>query len=231
MNVKPLLFVLCAVIFYATACKKNNDAPTPAGLTDSLNIVNASADTVNIYLNGTRLNGNSSLYPGGSTAYSYYVPVGKPTFQVKKTFNPATSAVQTLFSYTPDLAAHHYYSWFIAGESASQSFTTVDELQNDTEAGTCYVRFVNASPSGGTLSFSAGGVAYNNQAFGSASTFQLVDTASLSPILLYQAGSSTPAVSGHYPLLEGYSYTFYAQGTPNGTGNSVFTVGVTVNIE
>src|ERR1700741_4049498 len=153
MNIKPLLFILCAAIFYFTACKKNNDAPTPLTLADSLNIVNASTDTINLYLNGTRLTQNTSLYPAGSTGY-YFVPSGKQTYQVKKVFNPATSVVQSLFSYSPNLTPHQYYSWFIAGESATQSFTVPDALQVDTVAGTCYVRFVNASPTAGSLSFS-----------------------------------------------------------------------------
>lgn len=228
MHIKLLLLIFCIAVISFSACQKNNDAPVVSTSIDSLNVINASAQAVNFYLNGTRLNNNSNLNIGGSSGY-YTVPSGQQTYQIKKVFDPATSIVQTLFSLPVNLIPHHYYSLFIADDTSSHAFTTIDTLQADTVAGTCYVRFVNASPPSGSVSFSIGGVAYNNQPFKSASGFRLVDTASLSPIMLYQPGSSTPVISGHYPLLQGLSYTFYTMGKPNGTGNSAYGIGVTVN--
>jgi hypothetical protein len=228
MDIKFLLLIFCIGIISFSACQKNNDAPTVTTSPDSLNVVNASNDTVNFYLNGTRLNNNSNLYPGGSSGY-YPVPAGQQNYQIKKQFNPATSAVQTLFSIPLNLTPNQYYSLFVAGATSADAFTTIDTLQADTTSGTCYVRFVNASPNAGTVSFSIGGVNYSNQGFKSASGFKLVDTSSLSPIMLYQSGSPTPVISGFYPLLQGESYTFYTKGTPGGTGNSAYSIGVTIN--
>jgi len=92
------------------------------------------------------------------------------------------------------------------------------------------VRFVNASPDAGSLDFAVGpSVKFSSHDFKSASGFRLVDTSSLMPIMLFQSGSSTPIISGHYALFPGKSYTFYSKGKLNGTGNAVFSVGVTVN--
>src|ERR1700761_7427601 len=117
-----LFFIACATVF--TACKKNNDAPTTS-LTTSLNIINAGTDTVNFYLNGTRLNSNSNLYPDYTTGY-FGVSAGAPSFQIKKLFNPATNTVQQLFSLPLKLDPANRYSLFIAGETQAQAFTTVD---------------------------------------------------------------------------------------------------------
>src|SRR6185312_5588581 len=113
MNIRivALLFIACAAIF--TACKKNNDAPA-ARYTSNLNIINASTDTVNFYLNGSRLNGNSNLYPLYSSGY-LQVPAFAQNFQVKKLFNQTTNAVQQLFSIPLNLDTAKGYSLFIAG--------------------------------------------------------------------------------------------------------------------
>ena len=230
MHIKLLLLVLCIAVASFSACQKNNDAPVVSTSIDSLNIINASPQAINFYLNGTRLNNNSNLGVGGSSGY-YNVPSGQQTYQIKKVFDPTTSVVQTLFNLPVNLTPHHYYSLFIADDSSSHAFTTIDTLRADTTVGTCYVRFVNASPAAGSVDFSIGGVKYSNQAFKSASGFRLVDTASLSPIILTQSGSSTPVISGHYPLLPGLSYTFYTRGSPAGTGGSALSNGVTVNFK
>jgi len=227
MNIRLIIGIFTAFIIGLTACKKNDDAPTVITSIDSLNVINASADTVNFYLNGTRLNA-SNLYPGGSSGY-YTVPSGLQTYQVKNVFNPASSVVKTLFSLPLTLVPHRYNSLFIGGESASQAFSVIDTLQADTAAGKCYVRFVNASPDGGKLDFAAGTVKFSGQEFKAASGFKQVDTASLKLIALYQSGSATPLISGHYPLLVGKSYTFYSKGKPGGTGNAAFSIGVTIN--
>jgi hypothetical protein len=228
MHIKLLFLVLCIAVVSFSACQKNNDAPTINTSIDSLNFINASALPFNIYLNGSRLNNNSNLTIGGSSGY-YNVPSGQQTYQVKKVFDPAGGVVTTLFNLPLNLTPHRYYSLFITDDSSSHAFTTIDTLRSDTTAGTCFVRFVNASPVSGSLDFSIGGVKYNNQAFKSASGFRLVDTSSLSPIIINQSGTSTQLISGHYPLQQGFSYTFYSRGNPNGTGNSAFSVGVTIN--
>src|SRR3569833_1318350 len=230
MNIKPLLFIVCAAFVCFTACQKNNDAPAPRNTsTDSLNFINAYSIPVNIYLNGSRLNNTYNLGAGGSSGY-YTVPSGQQTYQVKKVFNPATSVVPSLFSYSANLTAHHYYSLFIAGATDSSAFVIQDNLPlGDTSSGLCQVCFVIASVDAGNVDFSIGGVVYSDRAFKTGSDFVHVDTAGLSPLILFKAGTTDTLISGHYPLVQGYIYTFYAIGSPVGTGNSALRFGVTVN--
>jgi Domain of unknown function (DUF4397) len=230
MNIRVLGLLFGVLIIGLTACKKNDDAPVVSTSVDSVNVVNATTDTINFYLNGTRLNNNSNLYPSGSSGY-YQVPGGQQAYQVKKIFNPATSVVQTLFDITLPLAPHHYYSLFVAGETAAQAFTTIDTLQNDTVINQCYVRFVNASPTSGNFDFAVGDtLKFTKTAFKSASGFVSVGVSGLKPLVLYQSGSSTPLISATYSLVAGLSYTFYTQGNLHSTGSSALSLGVTVNI-
>jgi hypothetical protein len=227
MNIRLLALLSIVLVMGLSSCKNNNDAPVIKPI-DSLNIVNASADTVNFYLNGTRLNG-SNILPTGATGY-YQIASGDQVYQVKKPFNPATNVVQNIFSLPLTLEPHHYYSLFIAGETASQAFSTVDELVSDTNQNTCLVRFVNASPDAGNLDFVVNGTKIPNQAFKTASGFVLVtanDT--LAPISVYHAGSATPLISGVYNLTTGTSFTFFSKGTLTGKGNSAFGLGALVN--
>jgi hypothetical protein len=222
-------FVLSGFIAVFFSCKKNNDAPVVSTSIDSLNVVNATADTINYYLNGTRLNNNSNLYPAGSSGY-YQVPGGSQAFQVKKLFNPTSNTVQTLFNITLPLVPHHYYSLFVAGESSTQAFTTLDTLRADTITNQCYVRFVNASPDASNFDFAVGDtLKFTSKAFKSSSGFVSIGVSGFKPLALYQSGSSTPLISTTYPLVAGLSYTFYTQGTLSGTGNSALSLSVTIN--
>jgi hypothetical protein len=227
MNTRLALFLFISVIIGLSACKKTDDTPATT-LTTSLNLINASPDTVNFYLNGTRLS-KSNLYPAGSSGY-FNVAYGQQNYQVKDIFDPTGSTVRTLFSKTLTLDTSKYYSFFIVDETAENAFLTNDNLQPDTTVNECFVRFVNASPDAGALDFAVGDtVKFSNVAFKTASEFKSVGVSSLKPINLYHAGSATPVISGHYGLLAGKSYTFYSLGKLTGTGNSVFSLGATLN--
>ncbi|MFB9842705.1 DUF4397 domain-containing protein [Mucilaginibacter ginsenosidivorans] len=229
MNIRITGLFLVALIAAFASCKKSGDVPVAVTLADSLNIVNASTNTINYYLNGTRLNNNSNLYPGGSSGY-YYVPTGTQTYQVKKAFDPATSVVQQLFSIPLDLEAHHYYSLFITDDTAAHAFYIKDALRPENRTDTCLVRFVNASPNSGSLDFAVGDtLKFSNKAFTDTSDFRPVGVSGLKAIALYQSGSAEPLVSGHYPLVAGRSYTFYAKGKKGGSGNTALNLGVTLN--
>ena len=229
MNIRVIGLLFGIFVTGLYACKKNNDAPVVSTAIDSINVVNATADTMNFYLNGTRLNNNSNLYPSGSSGY-YQVPAGSQAYQVKKIFNPATNVARTLFNITLPLEAHHYYSLFVAGETADQAFTTLDTLRRDTTTNQCYVRFVNASSDAGSYDFAVGDtLKFTGKAFKTSSGFVSVGVTSKKPILLYQSGSATPLISTTYSLVAGGSYTFYTQGKLGGTGNSALSIGVTLN--
>jgi hypothetical protein len=211
------------------ACKKtNNDAPTTK-LTTVLNVVNASADTVNFYLNGTRLNSKSNLFP---YITSGYMPVlaGTQNYQVKKAFNTATSTVQQLFNISLDLDTAQNYSLFIAGETQAQAFKTIDTLKSDTSSSTCLVRFVNASPDANTYDLAVGSATkLTGKSFGKGSSFLSADTGSKVPVILYQAGTTTEVANGTVSLLPQKSYTIYSTGKLNGTGSSKLNLAIMAN--
>lgn len=237
LNMNTRLSVLLAFIFIVglSACnKKNNDAPTVA-LKSSLNIVNASADTVNFYLNGTRLNNNSNLYPLVSTGYLTNILAGSQNFQVKKMFNPVTSTVQTLFTIPLKLDTGTNYSLYIAGETLDNAFLIPDFTQaqanqlasmtntGDTVQTTSLVRFVNASPTVGNLDIAIGDtVKFTNVPFKTAENFTLINSGSKIPFNIYKSGTTTPLTTGTLVLSPGTAYTVYSKGALNGTNNSAF---------
>ncbi len=233
MNIRLLALFIIASVIGLSACKKNDDAPVVVQKV-GLNMINASSDVVNIYLNGTRLNNNTNIDPGISTGY-YKVPIGEQTYQLKKAFNTSSNMVETLFSKTIDTAVSAAQrSLFVVDETAANAFVTVDNLQADTVPHTCFVRFVNASPDARSLDLAVGDtIQFKNVAFKSATGFISVSvnatTDSLKPLKVFVNGSLTPLISGHVNLGEGRSYTFYAKGKAAGTGNAVFGVGTTIN--
>lgn len=231
MNIKiPVLFSVILVVAVAACKKNNNDAPTTS-LTTYLNIVNASPDTVNFYLNGTRLNSNSNLYPYLTSGY-ISVLAGKQNYQVKKAFNPATSKVQQLFNIPLDLdtSTHYSYSLFIAGETQAQAFRTVDSVLTNTASNACLVRFVNASPDSNKYDLMVGSATkLNGMSFGKWSRFLSADTGSKVPVVLYQAGTTVQAVNGTVALLPRKAYTIYSTGKLNGTGSSKIGLAIMAN--
>ncbi len=228
MNTRLYVILFGVFLTGLIACKKSSDAPI-VNHTTFLNFVNASADSVNYYMNGTRLNSNSNLYPQVASGYVGVLAFAQ-TYQVKKVFNTAGGTIQPLFSLPLNLDTAHYYSLFIAGESASLAFKTIDSLKADTIKGTCKVRFVNASPGTASYDLVVGSASkFSGLGFGAASGFRLADTGSVAPVTLYPSGSSTPVASGTVALLQGRSYTIYTTGKLNGTGSSALSLAVMIN--
>ncbi|XHR93425.1 hypothetical protein ACFJIV_24375 [Mucilaginibacter sp. UC70_90] len=66
MNIKvKALLIIIAITGYLTSCKKNNDKPDAVdSSTSSLNVINATFNNINIYVNGTRINNTTTFYPG-----------------------------------------------------------------------------------------------------------------------------------------------------------------------
>ncbi|MDO3625877.1 DUF4397 domain-containing protein [Mucilaginibacter sp. BT774] len=221
-----VLFVIALIVGLAACKKKYDDAPSAVSQV-RLNVVNASADTVNIYLNGSRLNTTSAILPSYSTGY-YYVPEGKQTYEVKKPFNVNTSAVHSLFSITLPADTDFYHTLFITDGKADDAFQTIDSFPEDTTSNTCYIRFVNSSPGSGNLDMSYGGTTlFSAVAFKSYSKLSLISTTNgasvtgLIPIKIFNTGSSTPLYIDSVSLTSGSRYTLYTLGTPGTTGFSL----------
>ena len=115
MNIKIQFLLLFILLTGLSACQKASDLVT-VPLTSSVNVINAGADTLNFYQNGTRINNLSSFYPGGSLGY-LAVTAGTQNYQFKKAGHP-----DALIDLPLTLAAKKQYSLFVAGQSADKVF-------------------------------------------------------------------------------------------------------------
>jgi len=203
-----LITLLACTVF---SCKKmDGDLPPDKGEPALMNVINATADTLNIFQNGTRFNYTSSFYPGGSLGY-LEVLAGTHQYQLKKAGTP-----NVLLGLPMELDTGRAYSFFIAGNSPDRVFLTNDIFlaSNDVE-----IRFVNASPG---LSFNikiATNFNYTNRTFKSVTDFVKM-TEGKNHYELYQAGNPVPVAAGDLTLTAGHVYTLLTKGIANGTGNS-----------
>ncbi len=206
------------------ACK-NNDNVFPTVLPSSVNFVNASADTLNYYLNGTRQNNRSSLFPLGQSYYTTF-PAGTNDIQFKK-----AGSFNVLFSYPIKFQDSTNYSIYVTGESVSGTFSSVDFLDTAGIVDTTNfrMRFVNASPDAGTLNVTVDSTAYNNCAFKSSSAFLLYGEGP-KEIKIFVGGSSTASIDTTIIFQEQHNYTLFSKGLLKGKGNAVFDVGVATNL-
>ncbi|MBS1521255.1 MAG: DUF4397 domain-containing protein [Bacteroidetes bacterium] len=224
----PALFVIALIVGLA-ACKKTyDDAPTVVTQV-KLSILNASADTINIYQNGSRLNTTSAILPGYFTAYTN-VPKGQQTYEVKKPFNVNTSIVQNLFSITLAADTNFYHTLFITDEKADDAFRTTDVFKTATTAvdSTCFLRLVNSSPGSGSLDMTFGNTTVSSSIpFKGYSDFTLVSIykdasqTGLTALKIFNTGSSTPLYIDSVSLNAGTNYTIYTLGTPGTTGFNI----------
>jgi len=213
MNRSALILVFAGLVIGLLSCKKGNGDVLATVQTTNLNVVNAGADTLNFYEDGTRVNNGSNLIPDGSLGYTT-VTSGAQSYQFKKAGSP-TALVDVPLT----LDVSRLYSIFIAGETADKVFFTRDTLVSDTGA---RVRFVNASPISGTLDVTIGNTFnYKKLAFKSATGFIHVNSGK-NTLTIYQSGSTTPLALGTLTLSGSTSYTLFTRGQLNGTGNSAF---------
>lgn len=197
----------------AMSCKKMDaDLPPDKGEPALINVINTTADTVNVFQNGNRFNTTSSFYPGGSLGY-LQVLAGEHLYQVKRAGTP-----NVLVSLPLALDTGRAYSFFIAGSSADRVFLINDVfLANDDVE----IRFVNASPDRKFDIKIAGNFVFNNRDFGSATNFVKM-TAGVNKYEVYQAGGTTLIAQGNLNLVAKRVYTLYTKGTAAGTGDSAF---------
>ena len=216
-----ILFFFAAVL--AVESCKNNDSVFKPLLYAGLNVVNASADTLNFYLNGTRQNNSSSLYPGSQSFY-LGVPQGAQNYQFKK-----AEAFSVLFSVPLTLKDSVSYSLYVAGESVDKTFSTTDSLYLDTAQYSTQIRFVNASSEAGSLDAYVGDTLnYKSRAFTSSPVF-LPTGSGIKQVKISVAGSSTLLVDTPITFQPGRIYTLFSRGTVKGTGNAKFRVGIVIN--
>jgi hypothetical protein len=212
-----LIALLAGMLF---SCKKmDGDLPPETGDAASVNVVNATVDTLNIFQNGTRFNYTSSFYPGGSLGY-LTVLAGEHQYQIKKDGTP-----NVLLSLPLQLDSGKNYSFFIAGNTVDRVFLTQDVFlaKDDVE-----IRFVNTSPG---ISFDikiASNFNHSNRTFKSITDFVKM-TAGKNHYEIYQAGNPVPLKTGDLSLVAGHVYTLFTKGTVTGTGDNAFDVKIIAN--
>ena len=224
MNIKIPVYIALIMLLGTASCKKEVDDAPDRPATTNLNVINATADTLNFYQNGSRINIASSLYPLGAMGYTG-VAVGERTYQFKRIGRAAV-----LFDLPLAIDSAVTYSVFVAGLSADNAFSVRDTLVADT-ASRVKVRFVNASPDAGTLDVRVGEgdtVNFKLRPFKSATTFLTIGPG-IKHIRVYQSGSAVPRLDITRPLLSGRIYTIYAKGTAAGVGDNAFGTGLVVN--
>jgi len=195
------------------------DLPPETGDPAFVNVVNATADTLNIFQNGTRFNYSSGFYPGGSLGY-LTVLAGEHQYQIKKAGTP-----NVLLGLPLKLDSGKVYSFFIAGNSADRVFLTKDVFLANSDV---EIRFVNASP-GMTFDIKiAGNFSSGNRTFKSATDFVKM-TADKNHYELYETGNPNPLKTGDLTLAENRAYTLFTKGTATGTGDNALDVKLIVN--
>jgi hypothetical protein len=223
------LFVI-ALFAGLTACKKKyDDAPTFVSKV-ALSVLNASADTINIYLNGSRLNTTSAILPGYYTRYDS-IPRGKQIYEIKKPFNINSGVVQNLFSITMQDTSLRQ-TLFVTDNKADDAFSIPDIFKTDTvtatKDSTCFIRLVNSSSGSGALNMTFGSVTVSNGIpFKGYSEFVLVNpykeasVTGLTALKIFNAGSSTPLYIDSVSLNPQTNYTVYTLGTPGAAGFNI----------
>jgi hypothetical protein len=229
MSIRCLVLFFIAGIIGFSSCK-NNDEVFPKVVPTNINVVNATADTLNFYLNGTRQNNLSGLFPAGASLY-LPVPSGQQNYQFKK-----AGGFTDLFSLPLNLKDSSYYSLYVYGEAASQTFVTTDVLLSYTlHPDTTQIRFVNVSPDAGNLNVTIlnptalDTISIAPQAFKATSPFVL-NPGGLQEIKVFQAGATTPKVDTVITFQQGAIYTLFSKGLINGKGNAAFGIGVIMNV-
>jgi hypothetical protein len=220
----PLLLLFIASLAF-TSCKKGNDNPIVTPATTLFNSINASTDTINLYVNGNRLNTLTSLYPLGSTGY-IATPSGLQNYQLKRYKNPAVLLNLPLqFDLNKDPLYVH--SLYITDATAENTFITNDTLQT-IPAESSLIRFVHTSPKSGVVDVFVGdAVNFKARAFKSVTVFLPVKAGSYR-IVIKKAGTTEVLSDETRTLQAGRSYTLF---TKSGliTGSTTSNTGLILN--
>jgi hypothetical protein len=220
MNIKRLFLLFCAAVIGFASCKNNDNVFSPV-VSTSLNVTNASADTLNYFINGTRQNTTAGLVPT-STSYYFSIPAGALTLQIKQ-----YGKAPYLFTMPLNYSKGEYHTLFITGEALNKTFITKDSLTLDTP--NARVRFVHAAPDAGTLNIAIGDtVSFTNREYTSATLFTSL-VAGQKRVRVYLQGSTTAKVDTTITVVSNSGYTIYTKGLLNGTGASKLGIGVTLN--
>lgn len=207
-----LSFIASIACVYLSCKKGGGDLPPVAIVPAYLKVVNTTADTLNVYQNGSRINNNTSFNPLGSAGYDV-INAGTQQYQIKKAGSPNVVIALPL-----TLDSAKAYTLFITGSAADRLFTTNDAVPNSSDV---YIRYVNASQ-GGVFDVKIGSsINTTGAAFKSATAFFKADTGR-NKFQIFTAGNLTPLSEGTLTLVGGRVYTLYTKGMVGSSGNNAF---------
>jgi hypothetical protein len=237
MNIRITIILFVGLIASLAACK-NKDLPSPVIPKADVSLVNATADTLNFAVNGTRQNNFSPIYSGG--AYGLYIISGTQNYQVKKDSKPDVlfSGTYTLLDTSKTiksdtLTVHYHYSFFIAGTSADQTFIKFNStdsagviLSRDKTNTTAMIRFVHAASTIGPLDviIDKGDTAKVTNFYYKSSSRYFRVTDGIRTVKVTVHGEASPVLDTTLTLEQGSIYTFFAKGIRNGKGSNAFSV-------
>ncbi len=208
---------------FITACKQAYDIPPASAiaLPSYLNVINSTQSTFNYYLNGTRQNKLSSIYPSGSTGY-LSVTSGTQTYE----FRPGGSTT-VLFDKSLALMDTLHQTLYVTGTTADKAFLFTDTLVTSTTGSN--VRFAHTAGAAGVLSITVNDtLVFANQSYRTVSAFKTL-AGGTKTLKVYAGSATSPSATQKITFNIGNEYTLYVNGVPNGTGASALTLGSFVN--
>lgn len=219
-----LLFAVTVAVF---ACKQGDDTAPKLGSTSYLNVINAVTDTkaIDYYLNGTRQNTKSAIYLFNSSGY-LRVQASEQQYEIKSD-SPRTAIIDVRLN---PAKTDSTYTLMITGQIGNGTLSTIflnDYFVTDTLQAS-KVRFVQASPGTNAYDVFVGdSVSFKNQAFKSATGFVNVGPG-VKTIKVTLAGTNQSVLtdSVKVTLQANTYYTLFTAGSPTGSGNNAFAVGL-----
>lgn len=220
-----IVYLALLVALGFTSCVKN-DAPVPSPGTVNLNVINAVTDTaINYYINGTRQNSVTGIYPLSANGYTS-ANIGQTTIAFRRLFdNQNYNYADTLFTLPVKLdsvAAGVRYSLFVSGLTRGTAFVIKDTLESDSK--NAMLRFVAASPSVKSMRvYLNDTLRFTTNTFKAVSKFTAVGNGKkvlkVTPIT-----TNDVLYTSNVTLTEGRIYTLFSQGRQNN-----FRVGLILN--
>ena len=217
--------LFAVLLLFMAACIKN-DAPVPEATTVNVNVVNASDEVLNFYLNGTRQNSTIGIFPLGASGYAGIPYGGLLTF--KRVFNNQSfENAEALFSVPVNVdttGTQTRYSLFAAGLTSSNAFFVRDTISSDSK--NAKLRFIVASTQVTKLKvYLNDTLRFATTEFKSSSGFNLVGNG-LKRLEIKDGNTDARLYNTSFTLTAGTSYTLFTQGN---TANSTFKAGLIVN--
>jgi hypothetical protein len=220
------LHLLCLLAFCALASCVKNDPIITANAGVSVNVINATDEVINFYLNGTRQNSVTGIYPLAANG-NVSIPFGSHLFTFRKLFdNQNFVNADTLFTLPVQLdsvGSNTRYSIFTAGLTRSTAFVLKEVLEPD--AKNAKMRFVVASPNTTGLRVFIDGVLFlTGGGFKSSTEFAMLAPGSQKVITILPATGTVPLYTATITLTEGRIYTLFSQGS-----GATFKAGLIIN--